>query len=144
MANFVYTEAKRAWAAGEIDWDAHTIKAVLVMTNSTADTEEDKLLMNAFTTLDEYDGSSYARVSLASKAVASDTGNNRAELDCADFTFSGIGAGTRLIEGLLIYKHVSADSDSIPLAWIDNFSNFNGNGGDATFVVGGDGLVQFT
>ena len=144
MASFVYTNAKRAFGAGEIDWDANTFKATLCMTNTTADTEKDKLLMNAFTTLDEYDGSGFARVTLASKAVAADTSNDRGELDCADITFSSLAAGTRSVEGMLVYKHVSADSDSIPIAWIDNFTNFAGNGGDVTFTVNAEGLIQFT
>lgn len=123
MASLVQNNYKRAIAEGELDMVSDDIRCALLMTNTTADTENEKSLMNAFTTLDESDATGYARVSLASQAVTQDASNNRAEFDAADISFTGLGGdATRDYQGVLIYKHVTNDTDSIPLAFIE-FSN---------------------
>ncbi|MGE3666643.1 MAG: hypothetical protein AB7G51_08470 [Steroidobacteraceae bacterium] len=142
--SFIYNEAKRAFARGEIDLVSDDIRLALLSTNTTADTEDDVNLMNGFSTLDEYDGSGYARAALDSQAVNEDAANNRAEFDAADEVLTTIGAGTRAIEGGQIYKHVTNDTDSVPIAFVDDFTNFNGNGGDITFQWNAEGILQFT
>lgn len=146
MASFVYNEAKRAFAEGEIDLGSGgaTLRLALVMTNTTADTEDDVNNMGAFSTLDDYDGSGYSRATIDSQVVNEDAANNRAEFDAADEVFSTIGAGTRSIEGAILYKFVTNDAGSTPIAWIDDFTNFNGNGGNITFQWNAEGILQFT
>jgi hypothetical protein len=96
------------------------IRVALLMTNTTADTEADIDLMNAFATLDECDSTGYARVALTSEAVNIDDTNDRAEFDAADASFTGLGGdATRAIQGAIIFKHVTNDTDSIPIAFID-------------------------
>ena len=56
MASFVYTYAKTKLLSGDLDLNAHDIRLMLVMTNTTADTEADKVFVGDFTTLDEMDG----------------------------------------------------------------------------------------
>lgn len=142
--SFAYNEYKRAAGRGEIDLVNDDIRLALVSTNTTADTEDDVNLMNGFTTLDEYDGSGYARAALDNQAVNEDASNNRAEFDADDEVLSTIGAGTRSIEGGIIYNHAGADSANMPIAWVDDFTNFNGNGGNITFQWNAEGILQFT
>ena len=106
--------------SGDLDLNAHDIRVALLMTNTTADTEPDVDLMNAFTTLDECDATGYARVALASEAVNIDDTNNRAEFDANDASFTGLGGNAaRAIQGALVYRHITNDTDSVPIAFID-------------------------
>lgn len=147
MANFIYNEAKRAIAEGEIDFGSGgtDIRALLVMTNTTADTETNANTISGFTTLDEMNGANYARISLSSEVVNEDVANNRAEFDAADITWSALGAGTRQVQALIIYKHVGADSSNVPIAFIDTGGfPFTANGGNVTIQWNAEGIVQFT
>ena len=147
MANFIYNEAKRAIAEGEIDFGSGgtDIRALLVMTNTTADTETNVNTISGFTTLDEMNGANYARIALSSEVVNEDVANNRAEFDAADITWSALGAGTRQVQALIIYKHVGADSSNVPIAFIDTGGfPFTANGGNVTIQWNAEGIVQFT
>ncbi len=111
------------------------VRAALVMSNTTADTEVDAEFISSFTTLDEYDGAAYARVALTSEAFAADLANDRFEFTSAAITFSGIGVGTRQAVGLLLYLHVTNDADSKPLMYIDGTGfPFDGNGSDVVLT----------
>ncbi len=144
--SFVYTPAKTALLNGDLDLAADDIRVALVMEGTTADTEEDTALMNAFSTLDEYDGSAYVRKALASEAVNEDTANDRGEFDADDVTWSALGAGATPVEGALIYKHVTNDTDSIPLFFITTggIDGFQGNGSDFTIQWNLQGIAQAT
>lgn len=147
MANFFYNEAKRAIAEAEIDFGSggSTIKVALAMTNTTADTEDDANTVSAFTTLDEMDGANYSRQTIASQLVGEDAGNNRAYFDGSDSTFTSLGAGTRQVQGAIVYKHVGADSSNIPIAWIDTGGfPFTANGGNVTLQWSASGIVLFS
>lgn len=145
MANFIYNEAKKQVATGGIDFASDDIRVLLVMTNTTADTEDDKDTLNDFTTLDEYDGSGYGRVALANEVVNEDAPNDRAEFDADDATFSSLGVGTRQCQAAIVYKHVGAESVNIPIAYIDTGGfPFDGNGGDITFQWNAEGIMQFS
>ena len=147
MASFVYTNAKRALLAGEIDLDTSgdDIRVLLVMTNTTADTEEDVAVIDDFTTLDEYDGANYVRKALAGEAVAADNANDRGEFDANDITWTALGVGTRQAQAMIVYKHITDDTDSIPLAFIDTGGfPFDGNGGDVAVTWNAEGILQAT
>lgn len=120
MASLVFNIAKSGVMDGTIDLDTHDIRCALLMTNTTADTEADVDTISALTTLDECDATSYARVALAGEAVATDDTNDRGEFDANDASFAGLGGdATRDIQGALIYKHVTNDTDSIPICFVD-------------------------
>lgn len=144
MANVTYRRAKRDILKGDIDFDVDDIRAILVMTNTTVDTEETVTTISGFTTLDEMDGSGYARVALTGEAVSEDAINNRAEFDATDTVFSSLGVGTRDIEGALLYLHVTNDSDSIPLVFLDFAPDVSANGGDITITYNSEGIIQLT
>jgi hypothetical protein len=152
MANFVYTQAKAELLKGTIDFDApDDIRALLVMTNTTADTEEDKTSFLGFTTLDEFDGSGYSSpgVALTSEAVSVDTVNNRGEFDADDAAFGALGAGTRDIAAVIVYKFITDLNSSLPIAYIDTVSGgttfpFTANGSTVTIQWNAEGIIQAT
>lgn len=148
MADFAYTRAKRNIALGDIHFDSDDIRIILLMTNTTTDTEEDKATINDFTTLDEFDGSNYstgAGVQLANQAVNEDTANDRAEFDADNVTFSSIGAGTRNIQGCVILWWAGTFAASVPVLWIDSGGfPFTANGGDLTVSWNLEGICQIT
>lgn len=147
--SFVYTPAKEALLKGDLDFDeaGNDLRLLLVMTNTTADTEQDTALLSAFTTLDEYDGAGYARAVLAVQAVVRDDPNNRAEFSATSPVSFGatVAAGTRLAQGAILYKHVGADSANIPIAFIDTGGfPLAGGGGPYQLAINAEGLLQAT
>jgi len=154
MANFQYTYAKSKMMSGDLDMNGSDIRLILVMSNTTADTEKDKQFIsgaNGFTTLDECDGATYARVALTGEAVAADEANDRGEFDAADLApaWATLGVGTRQNVGILVYKHVTNDADSMPIYWIDTLGGaitfpFDGNGGVVNITWNAEGIGQIT
>lgn len=141
--SFAYNEFKRALARGEIDLQSDDIRAMLVMSNTTADTEDDANTISDFSTLDECDGANYARQALANEAVNEDAANDRAEFDADNVVFSSLGAGTRQNVGLVVYKHVTNDADSVPLFYIDTGGfPFDASGSDVTIQWNTEGIAQ--
>jgi len=141
MANIVYTQATKEIGDGNIDWINDDIRVILVDNSTTADTEEDAATISGFTTLGELSGTGYSRKVLASKAVNKDDANNRTEFDAADVVYTSINAGTA--QAAIIYKHVTNDTDSIPLMYIDqtDFPIIT-NGGDVTLNFNVEGILQ--
>jgi hypothetical protein len=145
MANFVYNEAKNQLLRAGIDFTSADIRVLLVMTNTTADTEDDVNTIGALTTLDEYDGSGYSAggAALTGETVVEDAGNNRAYFDASDVTFTALGAGTRQCQGALLYKFVSSVSASLPIGFIDTGGfPFTGNGSNVTLQWNAAGILQ--
>jgi hypothetical protein len=143
MASFAYNiMAKQPLDAWKL---TAVIKVRLVMTNTTVDTENDaKDQLSDFTTMDTHDGSGYVDKTLAGLNVLVDDANNRACLDCNDVTWTALGAGTRAIEGALVYEEVSAsEAGRVPLCFIDP-TNISSNGGDVTLAINASGLLAFS
>lgn len=138
--SFVYTKAiTKILTSGLTGLD---LRMMLVMTNTTADTEEDTEFIAGFTTLDEMDGASYARQALANEAINEDLANDRAEADADNPTFATLGAGTRDVAGAIVYVHATTDADSWPLGYIDDIFPFTANGGDLTVNLNAEGWLQ--
>ncbi len=127
----VYTRATRNIMRGEMNFleAGMNVRVALVMTDTTCDTNLDATTLSAFT-LDEFDGTNYARQNIDTQVVNEDTANDQAEFDGVNVQFSNLEAGTRQATGLLIYEHVGADSSNIPIAYINGTGfNFTANGG---------------
>lgn len=148
MATFVYDNVKAAILKGDLQLDGgHDIRVALLSGGTTADTEKDKVTIDGFTTLDELSATSYARVALANEAVSTDGGSNRGEFDADNVAFGAIGgASNDEIVGFLIFRFITNDSDSIPIAFIDNPSElpFTTNGGTVTIQWDAQGIIQAT
>lgn len=147
--SFVYTPAKALLLKGDLDFDeaGNDMRLLLVMTNTTADTEQDAALLSTFATLDEYDGSGYGRAAIASQAVTQDDPNNRGEFSGTSPVSFGatVAAGTRSAQAAILYKHVGADSSNIPIAFIDSGGfPLNGGGGPFELAINAEGLLQAT
>lgn len=148
--SFWYTPAKERLAKGDLDFDeaGHDIRLLLCMTNTTADTDQDAGTLSAITTLDEYDGSGYARAALTSQSVVRDDANNRAEITATSPVSFGatVAAGTRQAAGALAYRHVDGTAaNDQPIAWIDTGGfPVNGGGGAFQLAINAEGLLQIT
>ncbi|HUX15384.1 MAG TPA: hypothetical protein VMW52_02870 [Phycisphaerae bacterium] len=145
MASFIYTHAKAEILKGNIDLVNDDIRVLLVMTNTTADTEKDVDDIDELTTLDEMDGANYARKALTGEAVSEDEANDRGEFDADDVTWSALGDGTRQIAAAIVYKFLTIDIDSIPIAYIDD-SPYPLDPGGADHVIqwNAEGIIQAT
>lgn len=120
------------------------MRVALVMSNTTADTETDGIeFMDDFATLDESDDSTYARVALASEVVNTDDANNRAEFDANDSSFTGLtGNASRDYVGVVLYKHVTNDTDSVPICFIPFGSTVSAAATQVDIPWDAQGLVQ--
>lgn len=140
-----YTPAKVKLAKADLDFDSVDLRAKLVMSNTTCDTELDAANLAAFTTIDEYDGTGYSEIDFAGLIVNTDTANDRAEIDVNDGSFGAtVAAGTRNWVGILFYVRVDGTAaNDYPVAFHDLAAN-NGNGGAVDFSVNAEGLLQVT
>lgn len=143
MANFAYTPAKGDILRAGHNFATGDFRVILVMTNTTADTDQDMEFVGDIGTLDEYDGASYVRKALANEAVTDDAPNNRGEFDADNVVWTALGAGTRQAAGMILYRHVTNDADSPIIGWIDTGGfPFSGNGGDVTVAWNAEGILQ--
>lgn len=122
------------------------IRVALLMTNTTADTDKDNInFVSNIGTLDECDASGYARVALGSEASNVDNTNDRAEFDANDVSFTGLGGNaTRAIQGALIFKFVTNDSDSVPIAFVDFASDISATSTQIDIPWDAEGILQLT
>lgn len=135
MPTHVFNEAKEDILAAYLA--AIDARIALLMTNTTADTENDGIVnVDDITTLDELDsGASYMRKPLASGAVTKDDANDRANLDFDDVTWTALAPGTRSIAGVLLYDHVTNDADSKVIAWLEFATPKTPDGSDFTLNI---------
>lgn len=123
MASVIANNFLRGLFQGEFNLATQDWRVMLLMTNTTVDTElEDRTssqFISSFTTLDEFNGANYVRKALASETVTQNNTNERAEFSADNLTWTALGAGTRNIQGALLYRHVTNDADSIPVAWFE-------------------------
>lgn len=145
MPTQVFNIAKKGLLDGTIDLNDGTVRAVLVMTNTSVDTQEDVTTVSGFATLDEMNGSGFTwghggtgRKS-PTVAVAQNDTDDRADVSCTPnpLTWASLGAGARSVQGILFLKvGTTNDNDAIPLFFL-NFTPAAANGED--FKVNFDG-----
>lgn len=146
--SFVFNEAKRAFAEGEIDLGADDIRCILVDTTTTFDVDDDIDTLAGVTTAGYYDGANHDVTNghaLSGEVVNEDAGNNRAEFDATDLVFSALGVGSAQAQAILVFKWITNLGLSLPIAYIDTGGfPFDGNGGDVTFQWNAEGILQVT
>lgn len=147
MANFWFNRALRNMSKGDLDFDTVDLYVLLCMTNTTADTNRDALVLSDLT-LDEMDGANYVRKRLTNQLVTESLANDRIEINGADVTWSSLGNGTRQIQGYLIYYQPTssgsgqADANCVPIAWRDLSGTVNPGGSNFTLQWDSTGLLQ--
>ena len=154
MSDFGFTFGKQAIGRAAFNLVSADIRFILCMTSTTATVNDGTGVDATFIsgiTLDEFDGGGSHPPSFANRELLlgtefdADTVNNRAEFSATNHTVSSIPAGTRPIQGIIVYYHVTNDAASIPLVWIDSGGfPFTANGGDLIFSWNAEGIFQLT
>jgi len=122
------------------------LRVMLVMTNSTFDSQIDVQTMSDFTTIDECDGAGYVQLDLLSAAAAWDSGNSRLEYDAADGDLDGgsgiITASTRQVSGFIVKRYVDGtDANDVP--WFGrDIGPYTLAGGAFDFQFNAEGILQ--
>jgi hypothetical protein len=123
MASKIPNSALANLINGTIDLNTSDIRARLVMTNTTCDTEIDAIdNLSDYTTIDVADSTGYADVALTGETVTANDTDNRGDFDTSsNIVFSGLsGDATRDYQGVLLYLYVDGtDANDIPLQYVD-------------------------
>ncbi len=109
MANTLYEAGREGFLGGDIDWDADTIKAILI------DTAAYTVNLATHDFLDDVPGGARigSAVTLASKTKTGGVA------DANDISFTGLVAAPT-IEALVIYKDTGSEATSRLIAYIDS------------------------
>jgi hypothetical protein len=133
MASFIYNEAAEEITKGTLVWTSDTIKARLVA--SSASPNKDDTAMTGFTAIG-------TDQTLSNKSIVKNTTDDRAELQqSAALTWTAVAAGST-VGFIIVYKFVTDDAGSTPIACID-VDNVATNGGDLTWTPASN-VVAYT
>lgn len=141
MASNVKNIGKSRTWSGDTDLNSDDMRLILAMTNTTADTDIDLDNTSGYT-LDEMDGTNYARQALANEAVNTDDSNDRAEFDADDVSIASLGNGTRQMQGALIHEHITNDAGSFPFVWVEFAATVNPGGSTFSIAWNAEGIAQ--
>jgi len=122
MANALYDYGREGHLAGDIDWDANNIKAVLV------DTGTYTVNLATHQHHDDLTGIVATSANMASKTVTAGVA------DAADLTFTAVSGSS--VEAIVIYADSGVSSTSRLIAYIDTGTGLpvTPNGGDITIA----------
>jgi len=147
----VPNHAKQQYLTGSIDWGNDTIRVALVADSIafSLDIDADEFVSDVLngTDAEEFDtagGTGYSRVTVANATTSQDNTDDEGVADGDDVTFSSLDGAT--IQGVLVYKEVTDDTDSPILYYLDDsdVSDLpkNTNGGDITVQWAAEGIVN--
>lgn len=117
MASFVYPNARKLAWTGSLDLESASLVAVLLRGSTTADEDEDAVVVSDFATLAEFDGSGYARQALTGAVV--DVIGSDLVLDLDDVDFGNLAGGTEPISAVLLIVDNGGPGTDTPLAYLD-------------------------
>lgn len=130
MASFVFNGGAEGLLDGSIDWASDTIKVRLVETSDTLDKDDDVMTGLGITGDD---------ITLGSKTgPTKDDATDRVVYSAANPTFTTVPLGAE-VNRMLVFKFVTNDSDSIPIAVCD-ITATTPNGGNIAITIGSPGL----
>ncbi|GIV52075.1 MAG: hypothetical protein KatS3mg038_2596 [Candidatus Kapaibacterium sp.] len=119
MANIIYNAGNADLHKAANAWDSSaTYKALLVRDTSTYVPDKDHATLAAMAGLVEISVPSYTRKDVTLRTVSVDNSTDEVMLDCADIDFGVLETG-QTVKAIIIYRHVTADADSVPLCYID-------------------------
>lgn len=149
--NFRYPNAIKVQHTTGINWTSATLKALAVMTNSSAGADVFAQFLagaNGFAVLDEFDGAGYARVTLANVTVNLDLVTGETIISCDPASFgAAVSNGSRSVKGFVVYLDGASDSARVPLIWIDSVVSgptfpYSPGGAALALVPGSRGLFR--
>jgi hypothetical protein len=124
MPSFVYNEgANGLTSGGTITWASDTIKARLVASSVTPN--KDDTSMTGYTAIG-------TDQTVGSKTKTKDTTNDRIQWSGAALTWTAVAGGST-VGYIVLYKFVTNDAGSTPIAMID-VTDLPTNGSDITFT----------
>lgn len=145
--NFTYPHAMHRLGEGALNLASLDLRAALLLTNTTAfddDANRDATSLSAFSVLDEH--STAAREILQNLDWSKDAAANRSELTADPTVWTAVAPDVsgRQIAGILVYVHVTDDTDSFPFqAFREGGFPNTPNGGDRTAIWDpGDGFFN--
>lgn len=157
MANFWFNTGKlRCWAGatGEIDLVNDAAVKMVAHEDVTGADTDDEFIGDYIATATEVTSTGYTggwggagRKALAGKALAVDQGNDRAEFDCTNITWSSISqAAAETWVGFSLIKEITNDAASPAVCLIDTASGIplTPNGSDITLTIDAEGLLHIT
>src|SRR3984957_2787156 len=86
-----------------------TIKAALLMTNTTAPTQFSPAFLSNITTLDRCDAANYADQTITGPTATQDDADTQGVFNGGNITFASLGVGSRQTKGALVYKFGTGD-----------------------------------
>lgn len=135
MAETVYNVAKAGLMDGSIDLDTDDIRALLLTGSVTIDADHATVAAVIAANTEASDGS-YGRVALTTETVTQNDTDDRGEFDADDIDFDTLDNETPT--ACVIYKHVTNDSDSIPISIHDTNFGTAANGAGYTVTTPND------
>lgn len=126
-----------AWS-GQLNVVQDDLRLIPVMSNCTAPTEPNAEFVASLTSLDEL--TTAGRKALAGKSLVSVPVSSKVELHADDPVWPGMADGARQVIGFVLYKHVTDDTDSPFLCFIDG-ADFPMNPGGADYTLSFPGGV---
>ena len=150
MASLAYNKGIREWLAASFLVDA--LKVMLLATTTPYTPNQDHDFVDMAGANDPVDAElnvtgytrgfgGAGRKTLASKTATESDANNRVELDAADPTWTGLGAGETIAFAAII-KEVTNDTLSILYILLD-FTDLPTNGSDVTLQFPATGFCHF-
>lgn len=151
MANMIYSRFFRELATANLDWDnaSHVVRCLLERDTSTYTPNKDDDFVGDLTGLVEVSVASYARQTVANKAVVIDDANDRVELDFDDVAFGSLEAG-QTVDSLIFYQQTGG-SDATPaddplICRIDTATGLPATLGGGAFnvTIDAEGFIQLS
>lgn len=134
MASFVHNSGAAGLSSGGgITYASDTIKARLVASSVTPN--KDDAVMTGYTAIG-------TDQTLGTKSKSTDTANDRIVFTAAALTWTAVAGGST-VGYVTIYKFVTNDADSIPIATID-VADTATNGGNLTLTADGTNGFFYT
>ena len=146
MANAAYNKAKAELLKGTLDFDAPDDIRVMLLETAGFDADHATIAAVLAGAAVELTSTNYSRQALAGEGVTQDDVNDRGEFDATDATFSSVSqAGSENVVAAIVFKFITNDSSSIPIAYIDTGGfPITANGSDIVITWNAEGILQLT
>lgn len=151
MANIIYTRFFERMATANLDLDnaGTVVRCLLERSTSAYSPNKDHDYVGDLTSLVEISVASYARQSVANKAVNIDDANDRVEFDFDDISFGALETGQTVLS--LIFYNQTGGNDSTPnddplICRIDTATGLPAALGGGTFsvTINSEGFIQLS